>query len=130
MSEETEKWTDRYGAKHNKKRRERYQNDPAYRDRIKKQAREYKRRRTQYKDFNGKEYRVFRAGDIKEALGITQSQYFWMQERGVFPTSVFDGKQYRVSQGQLNLLKKVWAKYPNQYDKVEVELHAKWMSSL
>jgi len=130
MSERDDKWADRYGETHNKKRRERYQNDPAYREKIKKQAREYKRKRNRYREYNGKEYRVYRAGDIKETLGITQSQYLWMRERGVFPASVFEGEQHRISAGQLNYLKKLWDQHPGEYDKLKTELHANWMSVL
>jgi hypothetical protein len=135
MTEETnvernEKWTDRYGKTHNKRRRDRYKSDPSYRERVKKNAREYKRKRNQYRDYNGKEYRVFRAGDIKNSLGITQSQYLWMQDRGVLPDSVFDGKQYRVSAGQFALIQQLWEKHSGDYETLKEKLHANWMSSL
>lgn len=125
------KWTERYGDGHNKRRRERYQKDKAYREAIQAKAREYQREKnTNTRELNGVQYTVYSAGDIKKALGLTQGQFQWIQDRGYLPPSSFEGKHYRLTENQLNFLKETYEKHKSDYKQMATVLHDRWEQEL
>lgn len=115
MSEERSNWTKRYGEEHNRRRRERYHKDPAYREKVKARRRQLHERETAdvppgavVRHVGGIEYHVYKIKEAAEHAGLSGPAIIRdMEKSGVIPQCSFPGQHRVYTQHQIGLI--AWA---------------------
>lgn len=104
-------WTKKYGDGHNARRQNRYQNDPEYREQVKKRSREsYHRTKTNgpTREKNGKQFDVVTRQGIADLAGITVGQVSAFIEGGYVPDCSFPGRWRVYTKRQASLVAKAF----------------------
>jgi len=100
----------------NERRRERYANDPAYRERAKKQAAEYRREHAKGREAPPEGYSLT-AAQVAEGLGVSAATLRAWREKGYYPAPKEVGGRLWFTQAQaarLGALRDELAKLPRR----------------
>ncbi|QNJ59200.1 hypothetical protein [Vibrio phage vB_ValS_PJ32] len=116
--EQSRKWYEENKKDHNGKRRERYETDPEYREKVRKQARESARKKREatpsvtgiyHRELNGVSVRVFKASEVAEAAGTTVRVLKADEKAGRVPKMLFEGRHRVYTQEQKTSLIEYYA---------------------
>ncbi|ANO57626.1 hypothetical protein [Vibrio phage vB_VhaS-a] len=114
MADKTaDSWYEKNKDTHNRNRRDRYQNDPEYREAIQQRARERARERREARkgeepvitrELNGVNVRVFRHSEVAEMCGVSPRKMKADELKGKIPNMSFEGRNRVYTEAQRDLL--------------------------
>ncbi|AEH21893.1 VHS1080 protein [Vibrio phage 1] len=107
--EQSREWYDKNKDDHNAKRRNRYDTDPEYREKVRAQARESAKKRREanptvtgvyHRELNGVQVQVFKASDVAAEAGINVRTLKADEKAGKIPLMSFEGRHRVYTQKQ------------------------------
>lgn len=131
-SRKTKTWSERYGANHNKVRKDKYHSDPAYRETVKQRRREsYQKNKVPaplVKYHKGVAYEVLRVGEAASAIGVPLSRLQDRVKAGHIPQSIFEGVHAYYTKDQVKAIKTFFAEIDAGIDREKAmnKLAKKW----
>jgi ribosomal protein S8E len=108
------RWYGDNREEYNKRRKNRYDTDPEYREKVKERARLSKRRKIAAmggavtRSWKGTTLLVYRIGRVCEKLGINKNVILDWENRGIIPTPIFGGKHRVYTQNQMDLIRELY----------------------
>ncbi|MDH5185039.1 MAG: MerR family transcriptional regulator [Gammaproteobacteria bacterium] len=132
-------WTKKWGKAHNENRKKRRAEDPDYLARHRAQSRETARKKRAakagrlYKNYNGVDVEVFRSAKMLEATGLTDARARYWRDKGLWPESVFSGKQAFYTRNQISAIKGGFDLMENSsmsFEDVQTFIAGKWKEGL